>query len=241
MTAAQADQMGVKAERRGFYFRLGSVDSKTNYSAPEASEWFERIPVVIGNEQVVRCLPWEPPTGKLTDEQTKTVIAAIEKGTSEGPYSPQLGNTGRSLAHVLADLGLTNPKAQKQALDALVNSGAVVKARWKQPGKGKDTHAGLRSAAGLPYRWEWCGAQMMSNATPDCCPQMLPDALHSQSWEETWEKLGSQPPPPNFFSLPYREEVGSLIFAPNFSQTPGKVARKLEVRRAARKHASHTT
>jgi hypothetical protein len=155
MTVLQAEQMQIDPARRGYYFRLGSPASKLNYSAPEESEWFERLTAIINEEEVVRCIPWEPPSGKLDQAQISRLIEAIEKGTKVGPYSPQLGNTDRSLGPVLVEVGVVAASAQRWALRTLYQSGRVVKAKWKLPGRGSDERSGLRTDAGLPYNWEW--------------------------------------------------------------------------------------
>ena len=156
MTSKQAEQMTVEHERRGFYFRLGSTASKVNYAAPEASEWFERLAVVINGEQVVRCIPWEPPSGRLTEAMVARLIAAIGEGTPHGPYSPQVGNSDRSLGHLLDELSITGAIAQRRALRELKAHHGVVQAPWKLPGRGSVTRQGLRTAGSLPVKYEWC-------------------------------------------------------------------------------------
>lgn len=153
MATTQAEEMGIDAERRGFYFRLGSAASKLNYSAPEESEWFERVAILINGEEVVRCFPWQPPNSKLSPELTENVVKAVEKGTSAGPYSPQLGNTERSLAPLLEGLGVASALAQRRVLRELLRLGKIVKAEWKvRDGRFR---VGLRSSDGLPYNYEW--------------------------------------------------------------------------------------
>jgi hypothetical protein len=150
----QANQMGVQPDRRGYYFRLGSAASKLNYSAPDDSEWFERFAMVINGEEVVRCIPWQPPTSKLSPELTSAIVAAVEKGATSGPYSPQLGNTDRSLAPILTALGIATPMAQSKTIREMLRLGRIVKARWKV-NAGTRYRSGLRSTEGLPYNYEW--------------------------------------------------------------------------------------
>ena len=50
MSVQQAGAMNVQEDRRGFYFRLGSSDSKVNYDEPLGSSWFERKAVPIAGE-----------------------------------------------------------------------------------------------------------------------------------------------------------------------------------------------
>lgn len=157
LTLAQAEAFGIEPERRGFYFRVGSPTSKMNYSAPDEAEWFERIPVDINGEQVVRCIPWTPPSAKLDEDQIKAVIDAVERGTPDGkPYSQRMGTEPRSIGPVLASLGITGPNAQKRAIKAVLATGRIVDLDWRVPGRGEHfTRKGLRSDRGLPYNHEW--------------------------------------------------------------------------------------
>jgi hypothetical protein len=155
MSVGLAQSWGIDLARRGFYFRVGSVSSKRNYTAPEESEWFERLPVVIAGEDVVRCIPWEPPSARLDEDQTRKVVEAVENGTKGRPYSPQLTNTDRSLAPVLEAMGITVLATQKRIAADLVKAGKVTKAKWHPSGfKSKDL-TGLRAASGLPYAVDW--------------------------------------------------------------------------------------
>jgi hypothetical protein len=154
MTAKQAEQMIPDASRRGFYFRLGSVASKVNYAAPEESEWFERLAVVINGEQVVRCFPWDPPSTRLTEEMAASLIAAIGQGTKHGPYSPQLGKGDRSLSPMLDEIGIKGTAPQRRAMHELKDRHGVVQVAWKVPRRGDVSRAGLRTADGRPdYAW----------------------------------------------------------------------------------------
>ena len=164
MTVGQAEGFGIDRERRKHYFRVGSEDSKRNYAAPEAVEWFEKLAVAINGEAVVRCIPWEPPSGKLDDDQTRRIIAAVERGTEHGPYSPQLGNTKRSLTPVFEDIGIKGQEAQRRALDDLLQSRRIDKAAFKLAGRGNDRRMGLRTAERLPYNCEWCDASEANDA-----------------------------------------------------------------------------
>ena len=155
MTVGQADQMGIEHDRRGFYFRLGSAASKTNYAAPEESEWFERLAVVINGEAVVRCFPWDPPSARLTDEMAACLIAAIGDGTPHGPYSPQLGKGKRSLGPLLEEHGIKGAAPQRRAMHELTSRHGVVQAAWKIPGRGADRSKGLRTAGRSPSNWGW--------------------------------------------------------------------------------------
>jgi hypothetical protein len=156
MTVAQAESMGIDVDRRGYYFRVGSASSKLNYSAPEDSEWFERLAVDINGEEVVRCMPWTPPSSKLSQQLVDAVVAAVEKGTSTGPYSPQLTNTVRTLGPVMEAAGVSALAAQRKVLKEMLRLGHLTKATWKESSHaGTRDRVGLRSRAGLPYNHEW--------------------------------------------------------------------------------------
>jgi hypothetical protein len=155
MTVAQAEGFGIGREKRKHYFRVGSEDSKRNYTAPEAAEWFERLAAVINGEAVVRCIPWEPPSGRLTEVQAATLIAEIGNGTARGPYSPQLGKNDRSLSPLLDSLGITGDRPQRLALQTLKDRHGVQSLDFKRPGHGSNARKGLRTAAGAPYNCEW--------------------------------------------------------------------------------------
>jgi len=156
MTTAQAEGWDIEPERRANYFRLGSLASKRNYVAAEESEWFEHLATVVNGEAVVRCIPWQPPSGKLSEDQMKQLIGAIEKATPSGPYSPKLGEYERSLSPVFEAIGVTATAAQRRALNDLLRAGQVEKAKFRRPGHGDETRTGLRTAARLPYNYEWC-------------------------------------------------------------------------------------
>jgi hypothetical protein len=126
------------------------------HGAPEAAEWFARQATVINGEEVVRCVPWQPPSGKLSGEQVTVLIAAIGKGTSAGPFSPQLGKNDRSLSLLLASLGITGRNQQPSALLSLMDRHGVEECRFRRPGDGSNERKGLRTAAGLPSNYEWC-------------------------------------------------------------------------------------
>ena len=111
--------------------------------------------MVIARESVPRCIPWPPPSARLDDEQTTRIVAAVEKGTSRGPYSTQLTNTDRSLAPLLTGLGIPKPAMQRKVLTHLIDTGRVAKATWRPNGFGDKKLRGLRASNGLPYDVNW--------------------------------------------------------------------------------------
>jgi hypothetical protein len=165
MTVAQAEAFGIEREKRKHYFRLGSEDSKRNYAAPEAAEWFERTATVINGDSVVRCHPWTPPDGKLADDHVTQLVAEIGRGTSAGPYSPQLGKNDRSLSQLLESLGISGDRQQRMALRDLKDRHGVQTVGFKRPGHGSHVRQGLRTAAGAPYNYGWCDMEVADVAT----------------------------------------------------------------------------
>ena len=159
MTAKDCAAFGMPEEQRKHHFRVGSEYSKRNYGRPEDAEWFERLPMTINGEEVVRALPWVPPSGRLTDEQALAALVEIARGCSEGPYSPQLGDNGRSIGPVLDGLGVAGKDAQRAALVDLKRRHGVVAIAFLRPGHGTHTRMGLRTASGAPHNYRWCDAE----------------------------------------------------------------------------------
>jgi hypothetical protein len=155
MSAKRAENFGIEEQRRSWYFRVGSIGSKRNFSAPEEPEWFERIAELLNGEQVVRCTPWTPPVkAATTPEAIAELVATIRQGTRSGPYSPKLDNGDRSLVPVLQKFGLTTPTAMRTVLKRLLQDRKIEKAHWVRP-SGRDEPVGLRTADGEPSQWEW--------------------------------------------------------------------------------------
>jgi hypothetical protein len=159
MTSSQAESFGIEPDKRTPFFRLGSEDSKRNYAAPAAAEWFERDERDINEEMVVICRPWEPPDGRLDPDQAAAIEADIAKGWSNGketmPWSPLLGDNTRSVAALLERHGLITRATQRQALRQLMRKHGVTKAPFRRPGHGTNERNGLRTANGDPHNFEW--------------------------------------------------------------------------------------
>jgi hypothetical protein len=153
MTEQQAGGFGIETDRRGFYFRVGSESSKVNYAAPEAAEWFERHAVPINGEMVVRCEPWQPPSDKIDQDQADQIVDLIGRGSRFGPYSPQIGNTNRSIGPELVRLGIEAPRAQHRALKQLEAAGRIERAKFRT--EHGDQRTGLRTEAGEPAGANW--------------------------------------------------------------------------------------
>jgi len=154
MTEDEAKELGVLPRLRRSYFRLDGV--KANYAAGRDAEWFELMPYTLDNgDEVAAALPWQPPAQAGGGEAPETIallLAAIERGTPGGPYSPRLGiDEPRSVAPILATQGITDPEDQRDALRRLYARGVTV-AEFTD-GKSR-VRRGLRGPSGLP-RWTW--------------------------------------------------------------------------------------
>ena len=77
MTEQQAKDFGLRSEQRKWLFRVGSMDSKRNYGAPDDAEWFERLERDINGEGVVSCKPWTPPTQTVALDDCLRLVEAI--------------------------------------------------------------------------------------------------------------------------------------------------------------------
>ncbi len=153
MTLEQASGWDIEADRRGFYFRVGSESSKVNYAAPEAAEWFQRHAVPINGEQVVRCEPWQPPVGKLSPEQVDQLVELIGHGSRFGPFSPQISRqSNRSIGPEMERLGVVGPRAQGRAIKRLADDGRIERRKFWD---GHKWAVGLRTEAGEPADAKW--------------------------------------------------------------------------------------
>lgn len=152
---AQAFGLPTGAEARARFIRLD--DTKQNYAALRAAEWFEKTAVVLDNgEAVAAAAPWTPPAAKLATQADLAALAiAIELGAPGGePWSPKLSKEPRSIRALLAERGFATPGAQKAAMSRLTTTCGVEAAAYRRPNR--VAAMGLR-IADLPAV-EWIGA-----------------------------------------------------------------------------------
>ncbi len=144
MTDAEAASW--KIARPGFYFRLDGA--KANHDARNGTEWFERIPLLLDNLDVVAAAwPWQPPHEAVTDTLVDDLLAVIKAGDHGQPWSRRLGKYDRSISRPMERLGLVSRQGQEKALDALLAAGVTENA-WTKPNR--TPAMGLRHPCGEP-------------------------------------------------------------------------------------------
>ena len=157
MTSAEADQLGVPVDLRRRFFRVDSA--KANYSPASDAAWHELTEYQLDNgEYVAAAVPWSPTGGAAAGpaaaapEALALLAAEVTRGAAAGPYSPRLeAGEVRSVAAVMARLGIDKPAAQRAALRWLTGQGFTV-AEYKD-GQGRP-RKGLRAPDGGPAaRW----------------------------------------------------------------------------------------
>jgi hypothetical protein len=148
MTADEAASW--KITRPNLHFRLDGA--KANYDAKNPTEWFERIPIVLGNGDTVPMVqPWVPHTDAITDELITNLLAVIKTGDGGQPWSKRIGKYHRSISRPMAHIGIVSRNGQEKALIALIAKG-VTECPFKRPNGA--TALGLRHPDRSPsVRW----------------------------------------------------------------------------------------
>ncbi len=108
MSEEEEKAFGLPTGARKAYFRLDG--GKSNYAGLTDAEWFERVSFTLGNggalgfgDTVAVTVPWQPPADVCTPNIMAAVEAGIARGHAQGPWSPQLGNTPRSVKHLMVE------------------------------------------------------------------------------------------------------------------------------------------
>lgn len=152
MTSEEAEELSISAETRRRFIRLDSC--KGNYAPPREAAWFELTDYELDNgELVAAAIPWGRPQAEpQTAEAISGFEAELERGTAGGPYSPRMAlDQPRSVAALMATMGIGTAPAQKRMLKAILSKGWTVQRFRDRDG---DPRSGLRSPAGLPAaRW----------------------------------------------------------------------------------------
>jgi hypothetical protein len=151
MTEDDARKFGLTPDARKHHFRLDG--GKSNYAGLTDGEWFERITVLLANGDAVAAVaPWQPPVDIVTTDVIVALTESVAKGSALGPWSPQIGNTERSVKRPMMDAGLTTLTGQRAALTALQEAGfQSLKYRNAQ----RRMVSGLRSPEGEPRGFQW--------------------------------------------------------------------------------------
>ena len=151
MTEDVAKAFSLPDGHEKHFFRLDG--GKANYSTLTDCEWFERVVYTLANDDTVAVtVPWDPPRDSITPEVQAKVEAAVRRGSTEGPFSPMLGNTARSVKQPMVDAGITTRPGQQEMLEALLKAG-FTKLKFQDRASRKKP-LGLRSPEGLPEA-EW--------------------------------------------------------------------------------------
>jgi hypothetical protein len=146
----ESEAASWKITRPDLFFRLDGA--KANYDAKNPTEWFARIPIVLGNGDIVPLIePWTPPVDAITDELITHLLAAIKTGDGGQPWSKRIGKYDRSISRPLEQVGIISRDGQARTLTALIEEG--VTERWYKRRNGA-TALGLRHPDGSPnVRW----------------------------------------------------------------------------------------
>lgn len=151
MSEEEADELGILKSARKGYFRLDSA--KANYAASADADWYELSGYELDNgDEVASALPWKAPTPKqragIDSELMRLIANDVRQGTPQGPYSSKLSpQEERSVSAVFMRRGLTDARAQKQALQELLALGfSSLQFRTQH----RHIRTGLRSPDGLP-------------------------------------------------------------------------------------------
>lgn len=157
MSAPEAESLGVPADLRRRFFRVDNA--KANYSAAGEAAWYELTEYELDNgDYVAAAVPWAPREGVskgpagVEPEVLALLEADVARGAPGGPYSPRLDPQElRSVASVMARLGIERAAAQRTALRWLMSRGFTVhqyRDAQRRPRKG------LRAPDGGPdARW----------------------------------------------------------------------------------------
>jgi AAA domain/Primase C terminal 2 (PriCT-2)/Bifunctional DNA primase/polymerase, N-terminal len=144
MTPAEAQGWKIDDHRR--FFRLDGA--KANYDAKNPTEWFERKPCVLDNQDhVVAPWTWLPPHEAVTGIQIAELMAMVEAGDFGQPWTKRLGKYDRSISRAMEKLGIESRDGQQKAMEGLLAAGC-----WECAFKKPDSKPamGLRHPSGGP-------------------------------------------------------------------------------------------
>jgi hypothetical protein len=151
MTPEECKGFGLAETNRKHFFRVDG--GKANYHALSDAEWFERTIFKLPNgDDVAVPVPWKPPVDVVSMDMRASVEAAIERGSSLGPWSAKLENRPRSIKHALVDAGIVTAAGQKDMLAILLRDGFEIAHFQDQNRKWMN---GLRSPNGKPSNVTW--------------------------------------------------------------------------------------
>jgi len=142
----EAEAAGWRISRADLYFRLDGA--KANHDAKNATEWFERVPIVLDNgDTVAGVMPWAPPQEAVTDDLTGKLLGIVKEGDHGQPWTRRLGTYDRSISHAMERVGIVSRGGQRKMLDALFAAG-VTECVFTKPNR--QAAMGLRHPDGGP-------------------------------------------------------------------------------------------
>ena len=147
MSEVEAEAMSIPVENRKHYVRLD--DGKQNHAQLSDVQWFERLSIELNNGDAAPTLiPWTPPKDTITPEMRSQVEAGIARGSSEGPWSPQMSDKPRSVKNLMLQSSITTKDGMKKLLAELQRDGFVT-TKFNHPATRKAVD-GLRTPDGKP-------------------------------------------------------------------------------------------
>jgi hypothetical protein len=151
MTGQEAENFGKRAKDGRHYFRVDGA--KANYSALTECEWFERVQIPLDNSETIAApVPWTPPQSAAGEDTIAAILADIAAGSPDGPWSPQLASSLRSVRGLFLRHGISGATAQGKMLTALTSERGVMVCTFM--GKDRKPAKGLR-VGGLPASAKW--------------------------------------------------------------------------------------
>ena len=149
MTPGEA--IGWKLPNHQLFFRVDGA--KANYDAKNATEWFERKPCILDNEDhVVAPWVWFPPHEAVTDAEITILMGIVAAGELGQPWSKRLGKYDRSISRAMEKIGIASRDGQERALEKLLKAGCQERVYTKAD---RNAGMGLRHPSGGPdVRWK---------------------------------------------------------------------------------------
>lgn len=152
MSEDDAKAYGISEANRHHYVRLD--EAKANYSAT-AVDWFEKTVRILDNgDSVMDLTSWSPPEDVISADVKASIIAGVERGSPEGPWSTKMGHDARSIRQLFHVHGITTKKGQTSLLNEMTTSLGFTTASFRRA-TNRVKAQGLRSKDGLPSNVHW--------------------------------------------------------------------------------------
>jgi hypothetical protein len=137
MSEDDAKALALPGDRktRSQYVRLD--DAKQNYAAIGEAEWYEKVPYLLANgEMVPAAVPWNPPNafGKLASGTIDLILNKIDAGPYDGGrYSPSPNAKGRAAWPVVQQFADVTDDEARLVIATWIKNGVLVKGDHKDP------------------------------------------------------------------------------------------------------------